>query len=94
MSQFKPEWFEQTRKEIKHVISDTESAPEAFERCRRYIDRIEGAIAGNNGHKTTFRVACKIRDFLAEYISPEQAMPIMREYNNRCEPEWSEAGLV
>ena len=94
MTQFNPNWFTRPRPKIRPIQIRTENASEAFERCRRYIDRIEGAISGNNGHRTTFRVACKIAEFLGEHLTVEQAMPIMREYNQRCEPPWSEAELL
>lgn len=94
MTQFNPNWFSRPEPIIRPIQFRTENASEAIERCRRYIDRIEGAISGNNGHRTTFRVACKIAEFLGEYFSVEQAMPLMHEYNQRCKPPWSEAELL
>jgi hypothetical protein len=45
------------------------------------------AIEGANGDDTTYRVACRIRDFgLSEQVAYEL---FVDEYNSRCSPPWS-----
>lgn len=93
MTKFDPSWFEDTRRQVQQIIT-TASDSEAVERCRRYVRQIEGAVSGNGGHRQTFRAACKIRDFLKTYMSWEEALPLLREYNDRCDPPWSERELA
>ena len=55
-----------------------------------------GAISGNGGHNKTFRVACNLthpypRGF---GLSLEQAWPLMKEWNEQCEPEWTDAEIL
>jgi hypothetical protein len=45
------------------------------------------AVEGQNGDDTTYRVACRMRDF---GISDDAALDLfLDEYNPRCEPPWS-----
>lgn len=60
-------------------------------RARSYIERVPGAVAGDRGHDTTFTVACTCVRF---DLPDEQAMELLREYNQRCSPPWSEKELV
>lgn len=61
------------------------------ERARKYVDRIPGAISGQDGHGQTFWVAQVLtRDF---GLSLDEAWPIMLDYNQRCQPEWTEKEL-
>lgn len=83
-----------------HRKAEPESAPEpprsrdtapdavdAFERCRRYVDRMEPAISGSGGHAATWRVAqVAVRGF---GLGHGDAMRVLREFNQRCEPPWS-----
>jgi hypothetical protein len=62
--------------------------PEAIEMAAHWLVRgAPVAIEGRNGDDTTFRVACKLRDF---GLSEETAFDLLLdEYNPRCEPPWS-----
>jgi replicative DNA helicase len=63
----------------------------AVDRARSYVATILGAISGQGGHNATFHVACvSVIDF---GLSESDAMVVMREYNERCEPPWSEKEL-
>ena len=46
---------------------------------------------GGGGHATTFGVACLL--VWGFGLSPEEAMPLMLEYNARCQPPWAERDL-
>jgi hypothetical protein len=64
---------------------------EVIERARRYVAKLEGAIAGSGGHNATFHVACVlVKGF---DLSEGEALTVMREYNLRCSPSWSERDL-
>jgi predicted P-loop ATPase len=59
-------------------------------RMRAWVAKSEPAIAGQGGHAKTFSVACKIA---VEVPDPEDQWDILCEYNQRCEPPWSEQEL-
>ena len=60
-------------------------------RISKYIDKIEPAVSGQNGHAQTFKVAkILIHGF---GLSVTQALPFMREYSSRCAPPWNEREL-
>jgi hypothetical protein len=60
-------------------------------RARAYIGTMPPAISGQNGHHQTFKVACKL--VVGFGLSVNEAMPLMQEYSERCEPPWSEAEI-
>ena len=62
------------------------------ERARRYIARCPAAISGQGGHDTTFRVASVLWNGFG--LSEDDSLALLREYNQRCVPPWSEAELV
>lgn len=74
------------------VLELSEQPPEVVERARKYLAEIEGAVSGQHGHDKTFRAACKIVRGFALPLS--QALPLLREWNQRCQPPWSEKDLV
>lgn len=61
------------------------------ERARRLIAGCPPAISGQGGHGATFRVACAL--VWGFGFTPEEAMPLMMEYNDGCQPRWSPADL-
>jgi hypothetical protein len=64
----------------------------AQKRARAYLAKLAPAIEGQGGDKQTFTVACHlVIDF---GLSPAESLPLMREYNERCQPPWSEAELL
>jgi hypothetical protein len=65
---------------------------DVVERARRYLARIEPAIAGQHGDLHTFRVCCRIvRGF---GLNPQEALGILNDWNARCSPPWTERDLV
>ena len=63
----------------------------AKERARNYIDKMPPAISGENGDKATFRVACVLWHGFA--LGYEDTLELLRHYNRRCKPPWSEQEL-
>jgi len=65
---------------------------DVIERARRYISKLDGAVSGGGGHNATIHVACVLVKGFA--LSQDDAMTLMREYNLRCSPAWSEKELL
>lgn len=62
------------------------------ERARRFVAKMPAAVSGQNGHGATFHVACVLVQGFA--MTPEQALPLLSEYNARCVPPWNEHELL
>src|ERR1043166_9445507 len=64
---------------------------DTLDRARKYVAKLPIAVSGQFGHNATFRAACAlVRNFgLAE----TDAMSLLREWNNGCQPPWSEREL-
>jgi putative DNA primase/helicase len=61
-------------------------------RARRYLDATPPAIEGHGGDTHTFQVCCRlVRGF---DIAEVDALDLLREWNARCVPPWSEYELV
>lgn len=63
-----------------------------LERARAYVARMEGAISGSGGHTQAMKVAraCATGFGLCE----SEILEVMREWNGRCYPPWSERELA
>jgi hypothetical protein len=76
---------------ISSVILDMGSGQKQ-QRARAYLAKMNPAIEGRGGDRQTFTAACSlVIDF---DLTPEEALPLLREYNERCVPPWSEDQLV
>ena len=62
-----------------------------IEQAARYVAQMPPAISGSGGRKATFAVSVVLMWRLD--LSEEEALPILLNYNKRCEPEWSEKEL-
>lgn len=62
----------------------------SIDRARAYVAAIPGAVSGAGGHDQTFSVVCSLVRF---GLSPDEAWPLLLEYNQRCQPQWSEREL-
>lgn len=61
------------------------------ERILRYMASVPPAIQGQNGSGQTYYVACQLVNGFA--LSRDDALFLLREYNSRCQPPWSEKEL-
>ncbi|MBN2069593.1 MAG: AAA family ATPase [Opitutales bacterium] len=61
------------------------------EHAQRYLSAIPGAISGQGGHNQTYTVACVLIQGFA--LSTEDAWRLLLEYNQRCQPAWTEKEL-
>jgi len=50
------------------------------------------AVSGQGGHNQAFAVACVLVQGFG--LSPQEALPILHEYNQRCQPPWSDNELL
>jgi hypothetical protein len=62
-----------------------------IDRARKYVAQMPPAISGQAGHNATFRVACVLA--LGFALPEPDALNILREYNQTCQPPWSEREL-
>lgn len=62
-----------------------------IERAQKYVAKMPPAVSGQNGHGATFHVACVLVQGFG--LTPAQAMPLLQEFNLRCEPPWKEREL-
>jgi hypothetical protein len=62
------------------------------ERAQLYVAKMPAAVSGQNGHGATYHVACVLVQGFG--LSPIQAMPLLEEYNLRCEPPWNTRELT
>jgi hypothetical protein len=63
-----------------------------IERARRYLTALPPAVSGQHGDTATFRACCRlVRGFL---LDDADAFALIREWNRRCEPPWSERELM
>ena len=63
-----------------------------IERARRYLAAMPPAVSGQGGHDQTFDAACSL--VLGFGLSIPEAAPLLAEYNQRCQPPWSDAELA
>ena len=63
-----------------------------LDRARRYLGKCPPAVSGQQGHKATFRVACLLVHGFA--LPGDAALALLREWNQTCQPPWSEADLA
>ena len=61
-------------------------------RVSAYLAAIPGAVSGQGGHGQTFKVACYLVNGWA--LSATEALPYLQNYNQRCEPPWSDKELI
>ena len=73
-----------------HVIAFAKR--DAVDRARHYAAAIPPAIAGEHGDVHTFRVCCRVVRGFA--LTDDDALSVLREWNNRCVPPWSERELL
>jgi replicative DNA helicase len=73
------------------VKIDFRSTTAVVDRARKYMARLPGAVSGQRGHDKTFHAACVL--MLGFCLSESEAMPVMAEWNQGCNPPWSEREL-
>jgi hypothetical protein len=60
-------------------------------RARRFLARTPAAVVGQHGDLRTFWICCRlVRGFA---LSDDEAVQVLREWNTRCAPPWSDREL-
>lgn len=73
-------------------VEDWKQTP-VTERAAKYLEKMDPAIAGQKGHDKLFKAACMMVKGFG--LSTDEAFGLLaREYNHRCDPEWSERELL
>lgn len=85
-------WTRERGRRTFRPIGGTDDAEVMIRRARSYLATIEGAISGQGGHNKTFRLACVLIQKFE--LTIEQAWPLFAEWNQQCEPPWSEKELL
>lgn len=70
---------------------DFQSDDAVVERARKYVAKAEPAVSGSSGHNATFSVACAL--VLGFSLTNEQALSVLAEWNQTCQPPWSQKDL-
>lgn len=73
------------------VLVPARTRESALALARSYAAKMEPAVAGQGGHGATFRAACRI---VERVTCQEDAMLVLREYNARCSPPWTDEELL
>lgn len=76
---------EQRLRPVAHADRD-----QAVRRARSYVTAMGPAIAGHGGHDHTFDAACRI---VERVLDEDDAWAVLQEWNELCEPPWSEREL-
>lgn len=74
-----------------HHQRDFRSEDAVVERASKYVEKMPAAVSGDNGHAKTYHVACVLLKGFE--LSTSQAMDVLKEYNARCDPPWSDYEL-
>jgi hypothetical protein len=74
-----------------HAAAEATATP-VVERARRYLTRVPPAVTGQHGDLQTFRVCCRLTRGFA--LDEEQALRVLSEWNERCQPPWTTTELV
>jgi hypothetical protein len=82
---------EPTARQPMPRLASARISMDVAERARRYVDRVEPAIAGQHGDLHTFKVCCRVVRGFA--LSDEEALIALSDWNARCAPPWSEQEL-
>jgi len=77
---------------LRYTSTGDTSPLDRIERARRYVAKMPPAIAGQHGHDQTFAVACALVQRFG--LERSDAEPLLREYNARCMPPWSDREIA
>ncbi len=77
---------------LETKITSVSSIKGSHEEISKYIEKLDGAIQGENGDLKTFQIACDlIRGFNLEI---EEALLYFLKYNEKCIPSWTKNELI
>lgn len=85
---------------VKRLWPEDEGKPREYfygnqavlERARKYVAKLPPAVSGQGGHDVTFKAACVLA--LGFGLPEPEAMQVLGEWNQTCQPPWSDKDLV
>jgi hypothetical protein len=83
-----PSWQRVAGQRAVRAVAESD---DHLERARRFLRSVEPAVAGQCGDLRTFRVCCRVVRGFA--LSDDEAFSVLRDWNARCEPPWSDRDL-
>ena len=91
-----PHWLDELTRAAEYApaVAPAEVTPSSdmADRARRYLVHCAPAISGSGGHAATFSVAVRlVRGFA---LDESTALALLREWNAKCKPPWSEHDLI
>jgi predicted P-loop ATPase len=99
LPEFRPEWLaldtpsaETAPPAPPRPARPTDDHARVLDRARAYLAAMPGAVEGHGGDVHTLKAACHmVRGF---DLSDADALDLLREWNARCSPPWSEEDLA
>ena len=88
---FDPSWLG-TRKEVSVQPIAEDDVLRRISRARAYLSRVDPAVSGQGGHNKVFYAASRLKQLFD--LPREAAWPVLCEYNERCQPPFSEKELT
>jgi len=88
-------WTRERVKRVMQPIVTPELAPDRARlqrRARGYLATVEGSVSGQRGHDRAMRAAGVLIQKFG--LTIEEAWPLFKEWNETCEPPWSDAQLL
>lgn len=85
-------WTRDHRQRTIRLLDPIADASQAVRRARAYLATIEGAVSGQRGHDRTMRVAGILVQKFG--LSIADALPIILDWNQKCQPPWNEKELL
>lgn len=89
-----PGWLlDRAKRKLQPVRLPLDNDADILRRASAYLAKIPGAVSGDGGHNATFKAAlAMVRGFS---LSGDVALDLLiREYNPRCQPQWSRGDLA
>lgn len=66
---------------------------DAMTRARKYLEKIPGAVSGSGGHDQTFKTLASLWYNFGNEITEDHFRILANDYNQRCQPAWSQKEL-
>lgn len=74
------------------VQTEWYSEAAVLDRARKYLAKMPAAVSGQDGHGRTFNAACILT--LGFGLPANEALGLLREYNQVCQPPWTDKELL
>jgi len=83
--------FDPQTESISGASKEWTSPTAIVDRARKYVAKMPAAVSGSGGHNQCFAVACAL--VLGFELNSDDAMSVLAEYSDRCQPPWSDKEL-